>query len=429
MCAMKEVTLFSDDAKSKESAKQLIQEINLLSQLQHPNIVQYYGSETVDDTLYIYLEYVSVGSIHRLLQEYGQLGELAIRSYTQQILCGLAYLHAKNTVHRDIKGANILVDPNSRVKLADFGMQSTTFMSTFLQGKPSLDGPRGTVIKNESGCNFAVDIWSLGCRVLEMTTTKPPWKGVAAMFKIGNSKELPAIPDHLSEEGKDFVRQKPFSGPDSADLTPSNNRSLRSVGMGQLRNPAAFDAERLVTQSSRSLKASLHAFDIHMARNISCPISLFGSPLRNSRLPPNFNGRMSLSPIPSPRTPSGSCTPLTGGTGAIPFQINRLFVLNEGVGNQFKPSPSLYIGSSPYGDSNPETFRGLHVASHVFSEVISSDNNILGKQFGRLSPRDMHDGSSVLADRVSEQLLWDHLKSYPSLDLGPCPALPRRLNG
>jgi serine/threonine protein kinase len=98
------------------------QEISLLSRLQHPNIVQYYGSETVDDKLYIYLEYVSGGSIHKLLQEYGQLGEQAIRSYTQQILSGLAYLHAKNTVHRDIKGANILVDPSGRVKLADFGM-------------------------------------------------------------------------------------------------------------------------------------------------------------------------------------------------------------------------------------------------------------------------------------------------------------------
>ncbi|PKI50740.1 hypothetical protein CRG98_028882 [Punica granatum] len=134
MCAMKEVTLFSDDAKSKESAKQLIQEITLLSRLQHPNIVQYYGSETVDDKLYIYLEYVSGGSIYKILQEYGQLGELAIRSYTQQILSGLAYLHAKNTVHRDIKGANILVDPNGRVKLADFGMAKHPlgFWSTLL---------------------------------------------------------------------------------------------------------------------------------------------------------------------------------------------------------------------------------------------------------------------------------------------------------
>ncbi|RDY00029.1 Mitogen-activated protein kinase kinase kinase YODA, partial [Mucuna pruriens] len=144
MCAMKEVTLFSDDAKSKESAKQLMQysfekltprfwqEIALLSRLRHQNIVQYYGSETVKaaesslkqvgDKLYIYLEYVAGGSIYKLLQEYGQFGELAIRSFTQQILSGLAFLHAKNTVHRDIKGANILVDTNGRVKLADFGM-------------------------------------------------------------------------------------------------------------------------------------------------------------------------------------------------------------------------------------------------------------------------------------------------------------------
>jgi serine/threonine protein kinase len=54
----------------------------------------------VDDKLYIYLEYVSGGSIYKLLQDYGQFGEIAIRSYTQQILSGLAYLHTKNTVHR-----------------------------------------------------------------------------------------------------------------------------------------------------------------------------------------------------------------------------------------------------------------------------------------------------------------------------------------
>jgi serine/threonine protein kinase len=209
---MKEVTLFSDDPKSKESAKQLGQEISLLSRLQHPNIVRYYGSETVDDKLYIYLEYVSGGSIHKLLQEYGQLGEPAIRSYTQQILSGLAYLHAKNTVHRDIKGANILVDPSGRVKLADFGMakhingQQCPFS---FKGSPYWMAPE--VIKSSNGgCNLAVDIWSLGCTVLEMATSKPPWsqyEGIAAMFKIGNSKELPPIPDHLSEQGKDFIRK------------------------------------------------------------------------------------------------------------------------------------------------------------------------------------------------------------------------------
>ncbi|XWS38345.1 hypothetical protein CRYUN_Cryun19dG0123400 [Craigia yunnanensis] len=211
MCAMKEVTLFSDDAKSKESAQQLGQEIMQLNRLQHQNIVQYYGYETVDDKLFIYLEYVSGGSIYKLLQEYGQFGESAIRNYTQQILSGLAYLHAKNTVHRDIKGSNILVDPNGRVKLADFGIAKHITGSSCpfsLKGSPYWMAPE--VISNSFGCNLAVDIWSLGCTVLEMATTKPPWsqyEGAAAMFKIGYSKELPEIPDSLSDEGKDFVRQ------------------------------------------------------------------------------------------------------------------------------------------------------------------------------------------------------------------------------
>lgn len=56
--------------------------------------------DKVDDKLYIYLEYVSGGFIHKLLQEYEELVESAIFSYTQQILSGLAYLHAIKTVHR-----------------------------------------------------------------------------------------------------------------------------------------------------------------------------------------------------------------------------------------------------------------------------------------------------------------------------------------
>ncbi|KAG6518405.1 hypothetical protein ZIOFF_021880 [Zingiber officinale] len=180
----------------------------------------------IDDKLYIYLEYVSGGSIHKLLQDYGQFGEPAIRSYSQQILSGLAYLHAKNTVHRDIKGANILVDPNGRVKLADFGMaKHITGQSCPLSFKGSPYWMAPEVIKNSNGCNLAVDIWSLGCTVLEMATSKPPWsqyEGIAAMFKIGNSKELPKIPDHLSDDGKDFIRhclqREPSNRPTASEL-------------------------------------------------------------------------------------------------------------------------------------------------------------------------------------------------------------------
>ncbi|KAK1300136.1 Mitogen-activated protein kinase kinase kinase YODA [Acorus calamus] len=190
MCAIKEVKDISDDQASKESLRQLNQEIVLLSQLSHPNIVQYYGSELIDDTLSVYLEYVSGGSIHKLLQDYGPFREPVIRSYTGQILSGLAYLHGRNHVHRDIKGANILVDPN---------------------GSPYWMAPE--VIMNGNGYNLAVDIWSLGCTILEM---------VAAIFKIGNSREIPEIPDHISKEAKNFLKlclqRDPSARPTAAQL-------------------------------------------------------------------------------------------------------------------------------------------------------------------------------------------------------------------
>ncbi|KAG5050154.1 hypothetical protein JHK85_011257 [Glycine max] len=122
LSAIKEVRVVCDDQSSKECLKQLNQEIHLLSQLSHPNIVQYYGSDLGEETLSVYLEYVSGGSIHKLLQEYGAFKEPVIQNYTRQIVSGLSYLHGRNTVHRDIKGANILVDPNGEIKLADFGM-------------------------------------------------------------------------------------------------------------------------------------------------------------------------------------------------------------------------------------------------------------------------------------------------------------------
>ncbi|XVF53568.1 hypothetical protein PTKIN_Ptkin05aG0109000 [Pterospermum kingtungense] len=455
MCAMKEVTLFADDAKSKESTKQLMQEIALLSRLRHPNIVQYYGSEKVDDRLYIYLEYVSGGSIYKLLQEYGQLGELAIRSYTQQILSGLAYLHSKSTVHRDIKGANLLVDPNGRVKLADFGMAKHIAGQSCplsFKGSPYWLAPE--VIRNSSGCNLAVDIWSLGCTVLEMATTKPPWsqyEGVAAMFKIGNSKELPPIPDYLSDEGKDFVLQclqrnplnrptavqlldhpfvkytapleRPILDPEPSDPTPGVTNGVKALGIGKSRNYFSLDPEQLAAHSSRVSK--LHASDINIPRNVSCPVSPIGSPLLHSRSPQHLNGRMSPSPISSPRTASGSSTPLTGGCGSVPFgYMKQSTYLQEGFGSMPKPSSGLYVSGSSYHDKNPDIFRVLQSGSHIYSELVPSENDVLG--MGRSVHGESYDGQSVLADRVSRQLLKDHAIMSPSLDLSPSSPSPNQ---
>ncbi|GAA0141030.1 non-receptor serine/threonine protein kinase [Lithospermum erythrorhizon] len=307
MCAIKEVKL-SDDQTSKECLKQLNQEINLLSQLCHPNIVQYYGSEMGEEALSVYLEYVSGGSIHKLLQEYGPFSEPVIQNYTRQILSGLAYLHGRNTVHRDIKGANILVDPNGEIKVADFGMaKHITACTSALSFKGSPYWMAPEVVMNTNGYNLQVDIWSLGCTVLEMATSKPPWsqfEGVAAIFKIGNSRELPDIPNHLSANAKSFIRlclqREPVARPSASQLL--EHPFVKDQSAGRSSNPNIIRKDyshpsdgrhtppALDTQSSRmqygssdgNVKVSRSSINPRgNARTIaSLPVSPCSSPLR-----------------------------------------------------------------------------------------------------------------------------------------------------
>ena len=112
--------LLADDI-SKKTISALVQEISFMQSLQHENIVRYYGVQRLDPYIYIFMEYMSGGSIAKLLVSFDSFPESVIRNYTKQILMGLEYLHYNMIVHRDIKGANILVKQNSRIKLADFG--------------------------------------------------------------------------------------------------------------------------------------------------------------------------------------------------------------------------------------------------------------------------------------------------------------------
>ncbi|KAL0914621.1 hypothetical protein M5K25_014984 [Dendrobium thyrsiflorum] len=214
LCAMKEVNIIPDDPKSAECLKQLEQEIKVLSKLKHPNIVQYYGSEITEDRFFIYLEYVYPGSINKYVQEHcGAMTESVVRNFTRHILKGLAYLHSTNNIHRDIKGANLLVDVNGAVKLADFGMAkhlSRAAPALSLKGSPYWMAPEvvQATMNKDVGYDFAVDIWSLGCTIIEMFTGKHPWSGLegaAAMFKVLHKD--PPMPETLSSEGKDFLQR------------------------------------------------------------------------------------------------------------------------------------------------------------------------------------------------------------------------------
>ncbi|KAA8545390.1 hypothetical protein F0562_020174 [Nyssa sinensis] len=173
--AVKEVSLLDQGTQGKQSIYQLEQEISLLSQFEHENIVQYLGTEKDNDKLYIFLELVTKGSLANLYQKH-HLQDTHVSAYTRQILSGLKYLHDQHVVHRDIKCANILVDTTGSVKLADFGLAKATKMNDAKSFKGTAFWMAPEVVnQKKTGYGLAADIWSLGCTVLEMLTRHVPY--------------------------------------------------------------------------------------------------------------------------------------------------------------------------------------------------------------------------------------------------------------
>lgn len=207
------------DSRKKSMIEALKREITLLRDLRHPNIVQYLGCGSSAEYLNIFLEYVPGGSVQTMLNSYGALPEPLVRSFVRQILNGLSYLHNRDIIHRDIKGANILVDNKGTIKISDFGISKKLEATNILNGannnkhRPSLQGSvfwmAPEVVKQTSYTRKA-DIWSLGCLVVEMMTGTHPFPDctqLQAIFKIGGAKATPTIPDHASEEAKQFLNQ------------------------------------------------------------------------------------------------------------------------------------------------------------------------------------------------------------------------------
>ncbi len=181
----------------------VINEVAIMKQSQHENIVNFYDSYLLDDELWLAMQFLEGGALTDILEN-NQMTEAQIARVALDTLRGLEVLHSKGIVHRDIKSDNILVGSGGEVKLSDFGycaqLTKERQARNSIVGTPYWMAPE--VVKRKA-YGPKVDVWSLGIMCIEMIEQEPPYIDESPLrgtffFPSSFSFSLPLSPPPLS---------------------------------------------------------------------------------------------------------------------------------------------------------------------------------------------------------------------------------------
>ncbi|RZU42252.1 serine/threonine protein kinase [Edaphobacter modestus] len=178
--------------------------------LSHPNIVTVYELGEHEESPFIAMEFIEGDSLEKLLRAQKRLSLLEALSIVEQICAGLGYAHGHGVVHRDVKPANILVRPDGRVTIVDFGIARLADQTKQLTKTDTLLGTFHYIaperLKGEASDGKA-DIWSLGVMLYEMLTGELPFKGrdVSALYRVIHEPYVP-LAEHIQDMPDDLSR-------------------------------------------------------------------------------------------------------------------------------------------------------------------------------------------------------------------------------
>ncbi|MEZ5228363.1 MAG: Stk1 family PASTA domain-containing Ser/Thr kinase [Acidimicrobiales bacterium] len=250
--------LFPQFAAEPSFVERFRREAQAAANLNHPSIVAVYDWGEHDNTYFIVMEYVEGRSLAEIIKTEGTLHHDRAAEIAADTAAALGFAHRNGTVHRDVKGGNILITPAGQVKVTDFGIarafgggdeltQTGSVMGTATYFSP--EQAQGKVVDPRS------DLYSLGVVLFEMVTGRPPFVGespVAIAYK--HVQEMPprptslnpAIPKQLEVIIARLLAKNPDQRYPSAEEVRADLRRFREgqplMAMGGAAAPAAAAA-------------------------------------------------------------------------------------------------------------------------------------------------------------------------------------------
>ena len=217
ICALK--VLHKSELQVGGVERQVRREIEIQSNLRHPNILQLFGHFHDSKRVFLILEFAGKGELYKHLRRENRFPEWKAAQYIAQMASALRFLHRKHVIHRDIKPENILVGVHGEIKISDFGWSVHAPNSRRKTMCGTLDYLPPEMIKSGTSDNYyneKIDLWSLGVLTYEFLVGEAPFEDTPVMTQRRIARADMSIPSFVSPEASDLIKKvsihhKPFT--------------------------------------------------------------------------------------------------------------------------------------------------------------------------------------------------------------------------
>ncbi|CAN0878810.1 Serine/threonine-protein kinase STY46 [Linum grandiflorum] len=232
------IKVLKPERVNTDMQKEFAQEVYIMRKVRHKNVVQFIGACTKPPSLCIVTEFMSGGSVYDYLHKHKGVFKLpSLLKVAIDVSKGMNYLHQNNIVHRDLKAANLLMDENDVVKVADFGVARVKTQSGVMTAETGTYRWMAPEVIEHKPYDHKADIFSFAIVLWELLTGKLPYEYLTplqAAVGVVQKSLRPTIPKHTSPKLAELLercwQQDPSVRPDFSEIIEVLQNIAKEVG-------------------------------------------------------------------------------------------------------------------------------------------------------------------------------------------------------